>query len=325
MCLLVTGSMTLTTSARKEQSMATEEPIVDLPAIPQKTCTKCGESKPETEFSFHRRPGAPNRRDTQCKACKSADTRQWAATHREHRHAYNVMTYAEHADERRAYGRTYSATHRESINAYNRGRYAANPEPLREKVRRYNANNLEQVRAAARERIAQDPQPNRARVKAWRKRFPEKKRAQNQAWDKANPEKTRNKVLRKRARRRGVPDTFTLDEQQFCRQYWQQACAVCGREEGFAWVLAFDHVIPLADPACPGTVASNMIVLCDGTEGCNSSKGAKPARAWLRERVGPRKAHAILKKIDAYFEAVRARQSHLSGLPIHETAEELVL
>jgi len=178
----------------------------------------------------------------------------------------------------------------------------------------------ERAKATSQRSRAAHPDRNRARVKRWRTRFPEKKRALNQRWDKANPEKTRNKVLRKRARRRGLPNTFTLAEQRFCRQYWQHACALCGREEGFQWILAFDHFIPLADPGCPGTVATNMLVLCHGEGGCNNSKGGTDAQMWLQARFGKRKAQAILKEIDAYFHLVRDRQMHLSSLLAQETA-----
>jgi len=45
--------MGLTTYAVEEHMMAGQEPTTDLPDIPLKTCTRCGETKPETAFSFH--------------------------------------------------------------------------------------------------------------------------------------------------------------------------------------------------------------------------------------------------------------------------------
>jgi hypothetical protein len=53
-----------------------------------------------------------------------------------------------------------------------------------------------------------------------------------------------------------------------------------------------------------------MVPLCNGSGGCNNAKHDRDPSAWLTERFGPRKAQAILKKIDAYFEVVRQRVGH---------------
>jgi hypothetical protein len=52
-----------------------------------------------------------------------------------------------------------------------------------------------------------------------------------------------------------------------------------------------------------------MIPLCHGNGGCNNKKGRKDPGHWLVEQFGTRKAAQILKKIEAYFAVVRARQS----------------
>lgn len=90
-------------------------------------------------------------------------------------------------------------------------------------------------------------------------------------------------------------------------QYWHHACAVCGNQDGFFWTLADDHWIPITSPHCPGTVATNMIPLCDGQGGCNTLKRNKDARAWLATRYTPAQAKRILKSIETYFTVVRQR------------------
>lgn len=90
--------------------------------------------------------------------------------------------------------------------------------------------------------------------------------------------------------------------------YWHHACAICGNEEGVYWTLAYDHFIPLASPACPGTTAGNMLPLCHtrraaplGTPCCNNAKSSKDPHVWLVERYGARKAAQIERRIAAYF------------------------
>jgi uncharacterized protein YlaI len=131
-----------------------------------------------------------------------------------------------------------------------------------------------------------------------------------------NPDKIKAKrrrgALLRNARKRGLPSAFSLAEEAFCRAYFDYACAACGNEEGFQWTISLDHWIPLSSPECPGTVASNIIPLCNGVGGCNTRKQGKDPETWLLARFGPRKARQILAKINAYFAVVLARQEESS-------------
>jgi hypothetical protein len=125
------------------------------------------------------------------------------------------------------------------------------------------------------------------------------------AWRKRHPGKVRDYGTRRKARKRSLPDTMTEAQVAFLYQYWHFACAVCGEEEGlFGLQLVMDHWIALSDARCPGTVATNMVLLCNGTGGCNTSKNGKDPVLWLTQRYGERKAQAILKKITVYFTLV---------------------
>jgi hypothetical protein len=135
----------------------------------------------------------------------------------------------------------------------------------------------------------------------------EERMAAHRAWTKANPDKANAHTRKRKTAKRGLPSTFTHEEQAFCRQYFNYACAICGKEEGFQWLIGLDHWIPLKLQRCPGTVATNMIPLCHGIGGCNNKKGCKDPALWLDKYVGPRKAAHIVRKINAYFAAVRER------------------
>jgi hypothetical protein len=125
------------------------------------------------------------------------------------------------------------------------------------------------------------------------------------AWSKAHPEQGRINYAKRRARKVGLPDTMTRNEVAYCFQYWEFSCAICGQQEGlFGLTLVLDHWVPLSSQACPGTVATNMLLMCHGRGGCNNSKLGKDPVLWLTRRYGARKAKAILTKITAYFALV---------------------
>ena len=73
-----------------------------------------------------------------------------------------------------------------------------------------------------------------------------------------------------------------------------------------------DHFIPLSLGMSPGTVPQNMIPSCHaikgalvGTPCCNQSKRNHMPSEWLVTAFGARKAKVKLKKIEAFFAAVK--------------------
>lgn len=128
-------------------------------------------------------------------------------------------------------------------------------------------------------------------------------------------------ATRRRARMRGLPDTFTLQDQEFCARYWDYACAVCRRQNGLWYTVVFDHWEPIKSPTCPGTIAGNILPLCHGKKGkplgmekcCNQVKQAKDPVLWINAyfitkygpKRGPRRAKAKLKEITTFFEKAR--------------------
>jgi hypothetical protein len=138
----------------------------------------------------------------------------------------------------------------------------------------------------------------------YRKKFPDKARNVATRWRKANAAQRRLIEHNREARKRSLPNTWTMAEQAFMLEYWHHACAICGNPEGLFWILAFDHWIPLASPACPGTIAANMLPLCHGNLGCNNSKHKNEPHAWLVRRFDAKKVARIEKAIATYFHIV---------------------
>lgn len=174
--------------------------------------------------------------------------------------------------------------------AYQHEHYQANREKRQEQIRAYTQANQEKTR----EYRQQYYQVNREKVN-------EKHRAYYQV----NREASRVRLVRRRARKRSLLDTFTLEQWRTCLEYFHHTCAVCGSQlrDLFGNIEPHaDHWIPLSSDECPGTVADNMVCLCSE---CNRSKFAKPPEQWLIEKFGKRKALQILERVNAYFEWVR--------------------
>jgi len=116
-------------------------------------------------------------------------------------------------------------------------------------------------------------------------------------------------------RKQKLPHTFTPQDWDRALEYWDYKCAICERPRGLWHTLSQDHWIPLTHPECPGTVATNILPLCHGTDGCNNSKGKKHPREWLIAKLGTRKANKKLKEIEAYFEWAHEHTQRRLGCP----------
>lgn len=113
----------------------------------------------------------------------------------------------------------------------------------------------------------------------------------------------------RRARKLLLPDTLTQAEWQHALNYFNGCCAVCDRQMNDMFGefrAAMDHWIPLTygGDENPGTVANNIIPLCDGLNGCNTSKNATMPNEWLVRKFGNREAKKIAARIQKYFDSL---------------------
>jgi hypothetical protein len=136
---------------------------------------------------------------------------------------------------------------------------------------------------------------------------PEQFAERQRRYRKNHLEEKREHLRRRRTRKRNLPDTFTIEQWVSCLEYFNYCCAVCGKQLRDLLGLIEphqDHWIALANPDCPGSIATNMVCLCNA---CNFSKNDTPAAEWLKRKFGKRKAEGVLRKVIAYFEWVRSR------------------
>lgn len=159
-------------------------------------------------------------------------------------------------------------------------------------------------------------EPTEQEKRLYRQHIRERTRRGQAKYRKRHPDKVRIREQNRRARQNALPAGLTSDEWNFALEYFEHQCAVCGRPAGFWHTLAQDHWIPITSDRKdnPGTVASNVIPLCHGFDGCNNSKHNHDPHEWLVSVYGKRKANQINKRIEAYFIIVRERQSAISLL-----------
>lgn len=331
---------------RRELTLRGALTVNDHTTIPTKRCTKCGEYFPPTAEYFYRDKKSRDRLRSACKTCvnecirvyraanpnrvqerqrayRAANlerelerNREWYEANKERVREYKRAYRIENLERERERSRTWYEANKDRVREYNRVRFAADPEGIRERQRRRYAANPMPAREQARAWRAANLERAREMDRAYRKANPERLREKARAWSLANPERTREnsriRAQNRRARLRDLPDTLTAVQSQFATEYWNGCCAYCGRQFYDLFnerALALDHYIPLSSPDCPGTVASNMLPACHGVDGCNNSKGNRDPKEWLEDRFGKRKARAILARIEAYFEVVRAKSS----------------
>lgn len=240
--------------------------------VPQKRCSKCGEEKPATTEYFAR----DNRRNDLQPKCKDCDR------------AYRSANSGRIKEYRREYNRTIGIEVR----------------------RAYRVANADRANELRRNRIAQDAGRYRRYGRLYRAANKDRIKRYNNEYRKKNRHIFIAKDLRRVARKRSLPDTFTAYHLQLCQDYWHQCCAVCGGQlrDLFGDIEPHtDHWIALRDtrPDNPGTAPENMICLCSF---CNQSKGNKDPETWLTDRYGKHKASAIIQRIEAYFDWIK-RQS----------------
>lgn len=149
---------------------------------------------------------------------------------------------------------------------------------------------------------ALNPEKRHKEGKLYREKYPNRVNAVRKSWKKRNPHKNSLYVHRRLARKHSLPDTFSEDDYQRMMEYWGGKCALSGE----AGKITLDHWIPLSDPACPGTTATNILPMLSTL---NYSKNAQNPQVWLRRKFGTEKAQEILRRIEHYFEWIKEQGS----------------
>lgn len=169
---------------------------------------------------------------------------------------------------------------------------------IRENEKRYKNSHREEVRAAGREYWRLRPEKHRENSRRWRIHNREAAIQRTIRWQKKNPDKVNQykhvSQQRRLAKKHSLPSTLSTKDWICCKSYFKNCCVYCGIKTK----LTADHYVPLASPACLGTVANNILPACIS---CNSSKHRKNPVYWILDKFGHTKAMEILENIQSYF------------------------
>lgn len=216
-----------------------------LATVATKTCTKCGDVLPVTDFPFHSKVGGVRR--TYCKKCKLAA------------------------------GVAHHAANREAINAKKKAYMAANPGIRKEKSRAYYYANHAEQKAKRDLWRSENLERLRLATSAWRANNPEKQKASEDAWRAANPGIGRVIASNRRFRKQANGGELSKDIGLKLLALQDGKCACCGEVLGDDYHL--DHIMPLVLGGRNSD--ENMQLL---TPLCNLRKGAMHPDEYMRKR-----------------------------------------
>lgn len=284
---------------------------------PTKACRKCNQELPATTEYFSRDKKAKDGLFYWCKSCHRAyyqENKDAIATYkREYRlinpekiQKKNRQYYQANRDKLLEGKRENYQVNRDKAIEYQHEYYQANRDKILEQKHEYYQANQDELRDKSREYY----QVNLDEKLEYQRKYRQVNLDKIREYEQVNTEKKRIRNSRRRARKRSLPDTFTVEQWQACLEYHHYCCAVCGSQlrDLFGNIEPHaDHWIPLSYEGedNPGTTADNIVCLCSA---CNLSKGAKLPDIWLTEQFGKRKAVQILERIQMYFEWTQSRK-----------------
>ncbi len=220
-----------------------------------KTCKKCLETKPMTEFYRNRQ--ARDGRQSRCKKCQCAYNAQWRTANPE-----------------------YLAQWRTANPEYDARWRAANAEKIRESQTRWRAENTEKLRAYQTQWRSENSEKLRAYQAQWRAENPEKVREYEVKWRSENPVSYRDGTIRRqgerRARKAGNPVEQGINASALLESQGGM-CYLCLEHIDLSLQyphpasLSVDHVLPISKGGghtWDNTRACHL--------GCNFAKGSKP-------------------------------------------------
>lgn len=206
-----------------------------------KTCSRCGETNEATTEFFYHRNTCKDGLSGVCKTCIKIAAKVW--------HGANP----------------------EKVRAINKKWSAANAEQVKATVKAWHGANSKKVRATSKAWNEANPEKGKATDQAYRAANPEKVKAAGEAWRIANPEKHRRTEQRRRAKKRSLLSTLTLEQWEKIKIHFGGKCCYCGQGKP----LTQDHFLALSKS---GEYSHfNITPACSS---CNSSKGNKEFRIW---------------------------------------------
>ncbi len=252
-----------------------------------KTCTKCQQEKPLSEF--HKDAKLGHKRE--CKACRKALAAERYAKNAELLRERQREAYRENPDRFKAATDKWRAANKDKVDATNAAYREENKEKTKAAIQRWRLENKERHRenyrawcrnnpekAKAKADRAREKNPDRAKASsaAWRDANRDKSRKSAQNWAVNNPDKRRVNEANRRARKLAAGGKHTVADIKRLFRLQRGKCACC--HVSIADGYHVDHIQPLALGG--SNDKTNLQLLCPT---CNLRKGAKPPERWAAE------------------------------------------
>lgn len=253
-----------------------------------KTCTKCKQEKPLSEF--HKDAKLGHKRE--CKTCRKAMAAEHYAKNAELLKERQREAYRENPERFKAATDKWRAANKDKVDTTNALYRENNQGKIRAAVNKWRAENNERAREAYREWCRKNPEkakskaararaknPDRARRSCaeWRAANPEKHRASVAAYQAENPESRRVNEANRRARKKAAGGKHTVADIKRLFRLQRGKCACC--HVSIADGYHVDHIQPLALGG--SNDKTNLQLLCPT---CNTKKSAKHPIDFMQSR-----------------------------------------
>ena len=222
-----------------------------------KTCSKCGEDKPLSEYNRHK--STRDKLRPECKACEIEYRRRW---------------YKKNAEEVKAKSREWHAANRQKAIEKSRNYYQTNKERLSKQNQEWREAHKAKTSEYGRDWYSR----NRARVldmaRKYRTANREKISAKDRRYKQANPERIRANNVKRKAVKRNAEGHFTPADIRALLKAQRGRCVYCQADIIDCYTV--DHMTPLSRGG--SNWPDNLQLLCVS---CNSSKHDKTHDEYL--------------------------------------------
>jgi len=188
------------------------------------------------------------------KGLRSAKFKEWYRNHQEYMQSYNKVYRQKHLEHIRRRHAEYARQNKEKVDSTARKWREARAEHIREQRRVRYESRAEEFRQWRRDSY---------------KANPEYYRAISRKWAKNHPESRRRLMHTRRARIANAEGSYTLEEWQELKRFYDYRCLCCGQQEPDI-SLTVDHVQPITRGG--SNFIDNIQPLCHS---CNASKGTR--------------------------------------------------
>lgn len=237
-----------------------------------KICNKCGEEKPATTEYFRKDKRNKDGLMRQCKDCTKEYYKQYRKENKEKLKEYKKQWRQENKEHYLEYNKQYYKENKEYIKEYKKQWSQENKEYIKEYNKQWRQKNKDYIKEYDKQWRKENKEKLKERNKQWRQENKDYMKLYNRQYLKENPDRYRQNNQKRKAIKKRLPHTLTLDQWEKIKNDFNNECAYCGKteqehKEEFNEQLHQEHFIPLSEGG--EYTHNNIIPAC---RSCNCSK-----------------------------------------------------